>query len=103
MIDADAGVALERVPPIVPEGVDPLIRMQMPDRVSPALSDELAILLASVGREQSVLRPAFRLVDVDVCRDDVVVADQDRGQLAVEQALRMRLQRVEPGELVIEL
>ena len=29
MIDADASVALERIPPVVPEGVNPLVRMEV--------------------------------------------------------------------------
>src|SRR6476646_1328098 len=33
VVDADAGVALERVPPIRPESVDPLVWTEMPDRV----------------------------------------------------------------------
>src|SRR6059058_6040058 len=37
VIDADAGVALERVPPIVLEGVDALVGVELPDRVNPPL------------------------------------------------------------------
>ena len=75
----------------------------MAERVGPALRHEPAILLARLGREQRVLEPALGLVDVDVGRDDVIVANQDRRHLAVEQRARMGLQRVQPGELVVEL
>src|SRR5687767_9667676 len=39
MIDADAGGSLERVPPIMPEGVDPFVRMQPAQRIGPALGN----------------------------------------------------------------
>jgi len=29
VVDADSGVALERVPPVMPEGVDSLVRMEL--------------------------------------------------------------------------
>ena len=78
VVDADAGVALEAVPPIMPEGVDALVGMERADRVGPTLRDQLGELLARFGREQGVLGPALGLVDVQVGRDDVVVADQQR-------------------------
>src|SRR5947209_20626395 len=96
MVDADAGVALERVPPVMPEGVDPLVGMEMADRVGPPLRDELAVFLPSLRREQGVGLPSLSLVDVLVSGDDIVVADQDRWHLAVEQMLRVRFQRLEP-------
>jgi hypothetical protein len=37
MIDSQSGIAGERVPEIFPERVDPLIGMQHPQRVGPAL------------------------------------------------------------------
>ena len=49
MVDAQSGVAGERVPEIFPKGVDPLVGMQRPQRVGPAprelcnVSDGLAI------------------------------------------------------------
>src|SRR4051794_13639901 len=64
MIDADAGVALKRVPPVVPESVDPLVGMEVADRVGPALPDQFAIFLARFRGEQGILQPALGLVDV---------------------------------------
>src|SRR5205085_9901439 len=63
MVDADARVARERVPPIVPEGVNALVRKEVPDRVGPALRDQLAMPLPRLRGEQRVLGPALRLVD----------------------------------------
>src|SRR5256885_14682779 len=103
MVDPDASVALERIPPIVPEGVDPLVRVKAPDGVGPSLCDQLTIPVARLWSEQRVLRPALRLVDVNLGRDDVVIADQDRRHVAVEQVTRVGLKSIEPGELVVEL
>src|SRR5215217_178254 len=42
VIDADAGVPSERVPPIMPEGINALVRVKRPQGVGPALSDQRA-------------------------------------------------------------
>ena len=60
MIDAETGVARKGVPEILPEGVDPLIGMQRPQRVGPALRDQVAIGVAHLRPEQSVIDPALR-------------------------------------------
>src|SRR5437764_3893043 len=103
MIDADAGVAGERIPPIMPEGVDPFVGKEVADGVGPALRDQLAIFLPRFRSEQRVLGPALGLVHVHVRRNNVIVSDQQRRQPTVEQLLRVLLQRVEPSELVVEL
>ena len=59
MIDAQTGVASEGIPEILPEGVDPLARMQRPQRVGPALLHKAAIGLPYLGPEQRVIDPAF--------------------------------------------
>jgi hypothetical protein len=53
MIDAQAGVAGKGVPEIFPEGADPLIGMQGPQRVGPALRDKSAIGVAHPGRNNA--------------------------------------------------
>src|SRR3954466_7308386 len=72
VIDPQPGVALERISPVLPERVDALFRMKMADRVRPPLRQELAIGLADFRPEQRVVTPALRLVDVELCRHDVV-------------------------------
>src|SRR4051812_25825423 len=62
MVDADAGVAGEGVPPIIPEGVDALVRMERTDRVDPILVEQPAILGARLGLHQRVVGPALGLV-----------------------------------------
>jgi hypothetical protein len=49
MIDAQPGVAGKGVPKILPESVDPLIRVESPQRVGPALLDKSAIGLSHLG------------------------------------------------------
>src|SRR3954447_13073288 len=70
MVDADAGVARERIPPIMPEGVDALVWVKVADGVGPALRDKLAVLLPRRGSEQCVLGPALGLVHVLLGRND---------------------------------
>src|SRR5688572_2489542 len=64
VVDPNAGIALEGIPPIVPEGVDSLVRMELAQGVGPALLDQLRELLSGLRREESVLGPALRLVHV---------------------------------------
>src|SRR5207248_9452671 len=60
MIDAETGVASKGIPEILPEHVDPLTRMQRPQRVGPALPDKRAIGLAYLGPEQRIIDPSGR-------------------------------------------
>jgi hypothetical protein len=102
MVDAEPGVAGERVSKVVPERVDPLVRMQRAQRVGPALLDETAVGVAHFGSEERVIDPALRLVDVEVGRHDVVVAGEHDRRAAVQQAPGVRRQPFEPAELVVE-
>ena len=68
MIDAQSGVAGERVPEIFPERVDPLIGVQDPQRVGPALLDQAAIGVAHLRPEQRVIDPALGRIDIQIGR-----------------------------------
>jgi len=87
MIDAQAGVAGKGVPEIFPERVDPLIGMQGPQRVGPALRDKAAIGVAHLRPKQRVIDPSLRRVDVEIGRHDVEVAGQN-GRRAADVRLR---------------
>ncbi len=63
MIDAPTGVATEGVPEILPEGIDPLTRVQGPQRVGPARLHKAAIGVPHLGPEERVIDPALRRVD----------------------------------------
>ena len=56
MVDADAGVAGEGVAPIIPEGEDRLVRVELADRVGPALLQQADILGSRLGLEERVVR-----------------------------------------------
>ena len=70
--------------------------------VQPCATSSANFALAS-GENKRVLLPALGLVDVEVGRNDVEIADQQRRHAAVEQALGVRLQPVHPRQLVVEL
>ena len=103
MVEAQARVPVPGVAEIIPEGVDRLVRMQRADRVDPALRQQPGVEHADLRREQRVVQPAFGFVDVRLGRHDVEVAEQHHRRAAGDQRLRMRDQRLEPGELVAEL
>ncbi len=84
MIDAEPGVACERVSEMAPEGIDSLARMQSAERISPSLLNEATIGVTRLGREQRVVEPALRLVDVEVGRHDVVNTGEDDRRAAIQ-------------------
>jgi hypothetical protein len=57
VIDAQSG---ECIPEIFPEGVDPLARVQRPQRVGPALLHKAAIGIAHLRPKQGVIDQALR-------------------------------------------
>ena len=103
MVNAQTRVASVRVPKVIPEGVDALVRMQAAQGVGPALGKKAAERVAHLGPKQRVVQPAFWLVDVKLGRHDVKISSEydrspGRYKLAgvVDQAL-------EPTQLIIEL
>ena len=96
------GVAGKGVPEIFPERVDPLVGMQRPQRVGPALRDQAAIGVAHLRPEQGVIDPALRRIDVEIGRHDVEVAGQNGRRAAVQKAFGVARQPFEPAQLVIE-
>jgi hypothetical protein len=66
MIDAQPGVAGKGIPEIFPEGVDPLARMQRPQRIGPPVLDKAAISIAHLRPEQGVIDPALWRINVNV-------------------------------------
>src|ERR1700689_2538123 len=103
MIDAQAGVASEIVSEVVPESVDELVRMQLAHGVGPALSDQVSEGLTRFGTEERVIHPTFRLVDINLGGDHVVVAGENDGRVGSEEIFRMFRQAIDPTEFVVEL
>src|SRR5579862_2335458 len=73
MIDTQARIARIVVSEIVPKGVDALLRMQLAQRVSPAHRDQIGERAPNLRKEERILNPVLRLVDVNLGRDNVVV------------------------------
>jgi hypothetical protein len=103
MIEAQPGVAAPGEAEIVPEGVDRLARVQVADRVGPALLEQAGVERADLRREQGIVLPPLGPVDVEVGGHDVVVARQHHGRAAGEEVGGVGEEAVEPGELVVEL
>jgi Family of unknown function (DUF5681) len=85
VIDAQSGVAGKGVSEIFPEGVDPLPRVERPQRVGPALLDQAAIGIAHLRPEQRVIDPALRRIDVEIGRHHVEVAGENGRCSAVQK------------------
>ncbi len=73
----------------------------MADRVGPALVEDALKGGAGLGRKQRVILPIFGLVDIEVGRDDVIIAARHDGRFQVEQRFEMRVETRHPLELVI--
>jgi len=93
MIDAQTGIASKGVPEILPERVDPLARVQSPQRVGPALLHKAAICVPYLGPEQRVIDPSLRRIDVEIGRHDVVIAGEHHRLAGREQARYRRSAR----------
>jgi hypothetical protein len=93
MIDAQSGVAGERIPEIFPEGVDPLARVQRPQRIGPALLRKAAIGDAHLRPKQGVIDPALRRIDIQFRRHHIKVTGQDYRRAVTQQALGMSVSR----------
>jgi hypothetical protein len=79
MIDAQTCVAGEGVTKILPERIDAPARVQLPQRVGPALRDKQAVGFPHLGPEQRVIDPSFRRVDVEIGRLDIVIPASTTG------------------------
>ena len=102
MVDAQARVALEGVPPVFPEGVDALLRMQLADGVGPALGEKVRIGFPDLRAEQRIVAPALRRINVEIRRHDIEIADQRGGKIEGQKVGRVGLQPLEPTQLVVE-
>ncbi len=102
MIDAQPRVAREIISKVIPKGVDADARIQLAQRIGPAARDEAGEGVPHLRTKQSIIKPAFRLIDVKVCRYNVVVAGEDDRRGSGQQRFGMFHQAFQPAELVIE-
>jgi len=66
VVDAQARVARPAIAPIVPIGVDRLVRMQYTDCIAPPLLQQPRECGTALGLEQCIVSPRCRVVDVGV-------------------------------------
>src|SRR4051812_45523229 len=101
-VHAEAGIAPERRI-VYPEGVDALLGMQMPCGIDPSLLQQPAERGARFGPHYGVQAQKPFVVDVGLGRNHVQVARQYHGPSRIDQSTRVRVEALEPGELVVEL
>ena len=102
MVDAEARVARPAVRLIIPEGPHPAIGMPAEDRVGPTIIQQAAIGLPAFGLHQRVVLHRLDREGVDVARDDIIVARQDRGHFLRPDFCGAVPQALHPAELIIE-
>ncbi len=102
MVDAQTRIGLPVLPKVIPERVDPFVRIVCAQGIDPSLLEQAPITGAAFGLQQRVLEPGARVIDVLVGRHHVVVAGQHDRMAAVVQRGRILQQPFEPGELVLE-
>ncbi len=103
VIDAQTGVPAISVAEVVPEGINHLLRVQRTQCISPALRKQILEGLTDLRPEQSVVDPPFRLIDVLLGRDYVVITSEYGRFAAGYQIACMTRQASNPAQLVIEL
>src|SRR3954452_21049112 len=77
MVNADAGIASVRIAEIVPERIDRLSRIELPNGIGPTLGKEFLISGTRLRKKKSIIDPALRLISIQFHGDDVVVAGQN--------------------------
>src|SRR3984957_17544159 len=102
MVNPQPGISAISVSKVVPESVDNVARVQLPQRIRPALREQHSIGLAHFRSEQRIVYPAFGFVDVEIGGDDVIVSGQHRGAATANQFGRVDGQTLEPAKFVIE-
>ena len=79
MIDTEPGVAGEGITEILPECIDALAGVKLPQGVGPALRHKQAVSFPHLGPEQRVVDPSFRRIDVEIGRH----GGEPQGQLSL--------------------
>jgi hypothetical protein len=76
--------------------------MERANGVGPALREKALIRSAALRLQQGVTIPGLRWVDIEVSRNNVVVARQHDGRFSRVELSGMVIQALEPSELVME-
>jgi hypothetical protein len=103
MIEAEAGVPLPAIPPVVPDRVDGAFGVDLAQGVDSALIAQPLVCSTTLRLDQGVVVIRCRRVDVSRLGCHVVVTGQHHRQTACPESCRVRPQPLEPSELVGEL
>src|SRR5690349_14110022 len=103
MVEPQPGVALPALTHVVPERVDTLLAIKIADGIEPALIDKLGIRSPALRLDQRIVLPGRRGIDIELGRRDVEVASENHRRARLEQLSRVRMQALEPFQLVVEL
>ena len=76
--------------------------MERANGIDPALREKALIRRAALGLQKGVMIPGLRVVNVEVCRHNVVISRQHDGRSGRVEFSGMGVQALEPSELVIE-
>lgn len=79
MVDPEASIAGVSVPEIIPESIDRLVRVNGAQGVGPALRQEPEIVGLGFRREQGIVEPTLRLIDVQIGGHDIEVPGEHHG------------------------
>jgi hypothetical protein len=85
MVDAKACIPAPCVPEIIPEGVDLLVGVERAQGIRPALRDQAMKGAPCLGAKKRIIKPSFRLIDVELCWYDVVVTGKDNWRVERDQ------------------
>src|ERR1700704_3005786 len=103
MVDPKSRVAAVGIPPIVPESVETLARVQAAYRIGPALVDQAAIGVPALRPKQRIIDPTFGSIHIEIGRHHVKVASEYDRSAARQQLFRMDRKPLKPSQLIVEL
>ena len=100
MIDAQPRVARPAIPQVTPVGISRLVRMQIANRIAPAVAEQTGKARSALRLQQRVLVVGFGRINITIGRDDVEIAGEHDRHAGGEQIRGMRREPIHPGELV---
>jgi hypothetical protein len=103
VVETQAAVAFPSFPLVIPEGIHRLFGMKRANRIGPTLRQQALIRSAAVGLQKGVMIPGLRLVDVEVCRHNIIISRQNDRRSGRVKFCRVGVQSLQPGELVVKL
>jgi hypothetical protein len=104
VVDADSSIVLECLAEVVPEReLSGLSRMQGSESICVAQSEQGPIARTRFRLKQCIVNPRCRLVAIDVFRDHIEVASDERWHFVLKPKIHLLFEPVHPSQLVREL